>query len=132
MTPIRQRQVTPRWLLGAALLGIVLYLSGLSATLQLSDANLPGILLVPALPMPLYIVMAVVVLGGVGVTLLASLRQRRPFSRFRLQGDVEPQGSKNANDHEGTVRLHPASPALSVVVQATEPFGSTPPSEPIW
>src|SRR5262245_9313312 len=77
MTPIRQRQVTPRLLLGAALLGIVLYLSGLSATLQLSDAHLPGVLLIPALPTPLYIIMAAVALGGVGMILLASLRQRR-------------------------------------------------------
>src|SRR2546421_2098395 len=89
MTPIRQRQVTPRWLLGAALLGIVLYLSGLSATLQLSDANLPGILLVPALPMPLYMVMAVVVLSGVGVTLLASLRQRRRRASLDAQRRLE-------------------------------------------
>ena len=85
MTPLRQRQVTPRLLLGAALLGTVLYLSGLAATLQLSDANLPGILLIPALPTPLYIVMAVVVLGGVGVILLASLRQRRRRADLEAQ-----------------------------------------------
>ncbi len=89
MTPIRQRQVTPRLLLGAALLGTVLYLSGLAATLQLSDANLPGVLLIPALPMPLYIVMAVVVLGGVGVTLLASLRQRRQRASLEAQRRLE-------------------------------------------
>src|SRR5262245_52932962 len=89
MTPIRQRQVTPRLLLGAALLGIVLSLSGLAATLQLSDANLPGVLLIPALPMPLYIVMAVVMLGGVGVTLLASLRQRRRRAALEEQRRLE-------------------------------------------
>src|SRR5262249_47978111 len=82
-------QVTPRLLLGAALLGIVLYLSGLAATLQLSDANLPGVLLIPALPMPLYIVMAVVMLGGVGVTLLASLRQRRRRASLEAQRRLE-------------------------------------------
>src|SRR4051812_43307208 len=60
-----------------------------------------------------------------------------------------PFGNLSRNDVEGgcsagrhapkmltttkeAVRVHPASPALSVVVQATEPFGSTPPSEPIW
>lgn len=85
MTPLRQRQVTPRLLLGAALLGAVLYLSGLAATLQLSDANLPGMLLIPALPTPLYIVMAVVVLGSVGVILLASFRQRRQRAALAAQ-----------------------------------------------
>src|SRR5215831_11885176 len=89
MTLIRQRQVTPRLLLGVALLGIVLYLSGLAATLQLSDENLPGVLLIPVLPMPLYMVMAVVVLGGVGVALLASLRQRRRRASLAAQRRVE-------------------------------------------
>ena len=77
MTPLRQRQVVPGLLLGSALLGAMLYLRGLSATLQLGDANLPGVLLVPNLPLPLYIVMAIVVLAGVGITLVASIRQRR-------------------------------------------------------
>jgi hypothetical protein len=81
MTPLRQRQVMPGLLLGAALLGAMLYLSGLAATLQLGDADLPGVLLVPALPMPLYVVMAVVVVLGVGCTLLASFRQHRRLSR---------------------------------------------------
>jgi len=77
MTPLRPRQVTPGLLLGIALLGAVFYLSGLASTLQLGDANRPGILLVPDLPTPLYIVMAVVMLAGVGLTLLVSMRQRR-------------------------------------------------------
>jgi hypothetical protein len=77
MTPLRQRQGTPGLLLSVALLGSVLYLSGLSATLQLGDANRPGLLLIPALPTPLYIVMAVVVLSAVVFTLLASIHQRR-------------------------------------------------------
>ena len=89
MTPIRQRQVTPRLLLGAALLGVVLYLSGLSATLQLSDADLPGVLLIPALPTPLYIIMAVVVLSGVSVILLVSLRQRRRRASLEAQRRVQ-------------------------------------------
>ena len=89
MTPRRQRQVTPGLLLGAALLGSVLYLSGLAATLQLGDANLPGILLIPALPTPLYMVMAVVVFSGVGVTLLVSLRQRRRRAELAAQRQDE-------------------------------------------
>ena len=76
MTPFRQRQVMPGLLLGAALLGALLYLSGLSATLQLGDADLPGVLLIPDLPMPLYVVMAVVIVLGVGCTLLVSFRRR--------------------------------------------------------
>ncbi len=89
MTPLRQRQVMPGLLLGSALLGALLYLSGLSATLQLGDATLPGVLLVPDLPMPLYIVMAIVVLAGVGVTLLASIRQRR--RRMALDKQRQPE-----------------------------------------
>jgi hypothetical protein len=53
--------------------------------LQLGDADLPGVLLVPALPTPLYIVMAVVVVLGVGCTLLVSFRQHRR----RLSHDQE-------------------------------------------
>ena len=60
-------------------------MSGLAATLQLGDANLPGILLIPALPTPLYMVMAVVMLFAVGVTLLASLRQRRRRAALAAQ-----------------------------------------------
>jgi uncharacterized protein DUF4129 len=92
MTPLRQRQVMPGLLLGAAVLGIMLYLSGLSATLQLGDADLPGVLLVPALPAPLYIVMAVVVALGVGCTLLASFRQRR--RRLSRDQEREPEAVK--------------------------------------
>jgi len=91
MTPLRQRQVMPGLLLGAALLGAMLYLSGLAATLQLGDADLPGVLLVPALPMPLYVVMAVVVMLGVGCTLLASFRQHRRLSRDQ---EREPEAVK--------------------------------------
>jgi hypothetical protein len=76
MTPLRQRQVIPVLFLGAAFVGAMLYLSGLSATLQLGDAGLPGVLLVPALPTPLYTIMAVVIVLSVGCTLLASFRQR--------------------------------------------------------
>jgi hypothetical protein len=94
MTPLRQRQVMPGLLLGAAVLGAMLYLSGLSATLQLGDADLPGVLLVPALPTPLYIVMAVVVVLGVGCTLLASFRQRR--RRLSHDQEREPEAIKNS------------------------------------
>src|SRR5919197_999709 len=41
-------------LLGATLLAVLLYLSGLASTLQLGDAANRGVLLVPALPTPLY------------------------------------------------------------------------------
>ena len=58
-------------------LGAVLYLGGLSATLYLGDAQVQGVILVPALPTALYITMALVVGAGVGVTLLASFVQRR-------------------------------------------------------
>src|SRR5262245_22168643 len=91
MTPLRQRQMMPGLLLGAAILGALLYLSGLAATLQLGDADLPGVLLVPALPAPLYIVMAVVVILGVGCTLLASFRQRRLVPRDQ---EREPEAVK--------------------------------------
>jgi len=77
--------------LGAAFLGAILYLSGLAATLQLGDADLPGVLLVPDLPTPLYIVMAVVVVLGVGCTLLASFRQHRRLSRDQ---EREPEAVK--------------------------------------
>ena len=92
MTPLRQRQVRPGLLLGAALLGAMLYLSGLSATLQLGDADLPGVLLVPALPTSLYIVMAVVVVLGIGCTLLASFRQHR--RRLARNQEQEPEAVK--------------------------------------
>src|SRR5262245_38956123 len=85
MTPLRQRQVMPGVLLGAAVLGAMRSLSGLAATFRLGDADLPGVLLVPDLPMPRYIVMAVVVVLGVGCTLLASFRQHRRLSRDQEQ-----------------------------------------------
>jgi hypothetical protein len=64
-------------LLGATLLGAVLHLSGLASTLQFGNASVRGFLLVPALSTPLYITMLLVVLAGVGLTLLASVLQRR-------------------------------------------------------
>ena len=64
-------------LLGTTLLGIFIYLSALSSTLELGDSAIAGFLLVPALPTPLYVVMVVVVLAGVGLALLASFLQRR-------------------------------------------------------
>jgi hypothetical protein len=76
--------------LGATLLGIVLYLSGLAATLPLGDSTVRGFLLIPALPTHMYIVMVLVVLAGVGLTLLASTLQRRrprpPDERDRTGG----------------------------------------------
>jgi hypothetical protein len=70
----------------------MLYLSGLSATLQLGDADLPGVLLVPSLPTPLYIVMAVVIVLGIGCTLLVSFRQRR--RRLARDQEREPEAVK--------------------------------------
>lgn len=87
-----QRQLPASACLCLAGLGMVLYLSGLAATLQLGDASVPGMLLVPALPMPLYMVMAVVVGAGVGITLLAALQQRR---RRALEPQPEPEAAKS-------------------------------------
>jgi hypothetical protein len=68
-------------LLGATLLGVVLYLSGLASALQFGDDAVRGFLLVPALPTPLYIIMLLVVLAGVGLTLVASILHRRHRAR---------------------------------------------------
>jgi hypothetical protein len=58
-------------------LGALLHVRGFSSALQLGDARIHGILLLPSLPTLLYIIMALVVLAGVGLTLLASFTQRR-------------------------------------------------------
>jgi Domain of unknown function (DUF4129) len=72
-----QRRVIIGFLLGAMLLAVLLYLTGLAATLQFGDAGVRGFLLVPALSTPLYVTMILVVLAGVGLSLLASILQRR-------------------------------------------------------
>jgi hypothetical protein len=77
MRPRLRRRMMIGLLLGATLLGGLLYLSGLAATLQLGDATVRGFLLVPALPTPLFLTMLVVVLTGVGLSLLASIMHRR-------------------------------------------------------
>jgi hypothetical protein len=77
MHPEVRRQVIIGILLGATLLAVLLYLSGLAATLQFGDAGVRGFLLVPALSTPLYMTMLLVVLTGVGLTLLVSILQRR-------------------------------------------------------
>jgi uncharacterized protein DUF4129 len=77
MQPELRRRTTIGLLLGATLLGVLLYLSGLASTMQLGDAGARGFLLVPALPTPLYVAMLLVILAGVGLTLLASIVQRR-------------------------------------------------------
>lgn len=77
MSARQSRQLMSLVLLATTLLGIVIYLSGLSSTLQLGDTAIAGFLLVPALPTPLYMVMAAVVLVGVGMAFLASFLQRR-------------------------------------------------------
>jgi len=77
MIPDWRHRMTLALLLGATLLGVLFYLSGLTGSLRLGDPSVRGFLLVPALPTSLYITMALVVLAGVGVTLLASILQRR-------------------------------------------------------
>ncbi|MGQ4808006.1 hypothetical protein NKDENANG_01373 [Candidatus Entotheonellaceae bacterium PAL068K] len=77
MPPIQQGDKILGMLLGATCLGALIYISGLSSTLRLGDASIRGFLLVPSLPLPFYVTMALVVLAGVGFTLLASFVQRR-------------------------------------------------------
>jgi Domain of unknown function (DUF4129) len=72
-----RRRVIIGLLLGATFLGVLLYLSGLAATLQFGDAGVRGFLLVPALSTPLYVTMLLVMLAGVGLSLLTSILQRR-------------------------------------------------------
>jgi hypothetical protein len=65
---------------------LVLYLSGLAATLGLGDTSAKGFLLLPALPKPLYIIMAVVIVACISITFLNSfLRRRKP------QDDIHPR-----------------------------------------
>jgi hypothetical protein len=85
-----RRRTTIGLLLGATLLGVLLYLSGLASTMQLGDASARGFLLVPALPTPLYVAMLLVILAGVGLTLLASIVQRRR----KPQGPPSPRESE--------------------------------------
>src|SRR5687767_2574575 len=77
MRPESRRRLGTALLLGAALLGLLVYLLGLASTMQLGDATVRGFLLVPALPAPLYVTMLLVALAGVGLTLLTSIVQRR-------------------------------------------------------
>lgn len=85
-----RRQIITRFLLGVTGLGVLLYLQGLSATLRLGDTSIRGFLLVPALPTPLYITMALVVGAAVGLTLLASFVQRRKKRQEQAQPEPEP------------------------------------------
>jgi hypothetical protein len=80
-------------LLGTIGLGVVLYLGGLSTTLQLGNAQVQGVLLVPALPTSLYITMALVVCAGVGITLVVSFvqRQRKPLEPQRQRESTLPR-----------------------------------------
>jgi hypothetical protein len=77
MRPEVRRRVIIGLLLGATFLAVLLYLTGLAATLQFGDAGVRGFLLVPALSTPLYVTMLLVVLTGVGLSLLVSILQRR-------------------------------------------------------
>jgi hypothetical protein len=82
MPPEGRRQVIIGLLLGATLLAVLLYLCGLAATLQFGDGGVRGFLLVPALSTPQYMTMLLVVLAGVGLSLLASALQRRRGPRL--------------------------------------------------
>jgi hypothetical protein len=77
MQPALPHKILPGLLLGALCLGALLYLYGLAATLPIGDTNIRGMLLIPSLPTPLYIIMGLVAAAGVGLTLLASFVQRR-------------------------------------------------------
>ena len=50
MLPMPKRHSMLGILLGATCVGALIYLSGLSSTLQLGDATIRGFLLVPSLP----------------------------------------------------------------------------------
>lgn len=80
MPSTRQHQIIYGVLLAAMGLSAIIFVIGLSLTLPLGDTNHRGFLLVPALPTPLYVVMGLVVLAGVGLTLLVSFLQRRKQS----------------------------------------------------
>jgi hypothetical protein len=86
-----RRQRTIALLLGAMGLAVLLYLVGLAATLRLGDAGTRGFLLVPALPTPMYLTMLMVVLGAIGLSLLASVVQRR-------RGPRSPRPPKESED----------------------------------
>ena len=76
MDPEVRRRLITGLLLGAMFLAVLLYLSGLAATVQFGDAGVRGFLLVPALSTPLYVIMLLIVLAGVGLSLLVSILQR--------------------------------------------------------
>jgi hypothetical protein len=89
--PESRRQLIIGLLLGAIVLAVLLYLSGLAATLPLGDSGVRGFLLVPALPTSLYVTMLAVVLAAVGLSLLVSILQRRRGPR-----SPEPQRESEA------------------------------------
>jgi hypothetical protein len=65
---------------------LALYLSGLAATLRLGDTSAKGFLLLPKLPTPLYIIMAVVIFACLSITFLHSfLRRRKPQDNPHLR-----------------------------------------------
>jgi hypothetical protein len=90
MASALRHQIMTGTLLGVTCGGGILYLHGLSATLGLGDTSIRGFLLVPALPTPLYITMALVIGASVGLTLLASLVQRRKRRESRPPHEPEP------------------------------------------
>ena len=95
MDPEVRRRLITGLLLGAMFLAVLLYLSGLAATLQFGDAGVRGFLLVPALSTSLYVIMLLVVLAGVGLSLLVSILQRRRGPRSPASQRLpSPSGSQ--------------------------------------
>lgn len=85
-TPSRPYRTTARFLLGVTGLNLALYLSGLASSLRLGETSAKGFLLIPKLPTPLYIIMAVVVLACMSITFLNSfLRRRKPSDDTHLR-----------------------------------------------
>ncbi len=80
MASVPQRHIIYGILLGAVGLSAFIFVSGLSLTLQLGDANQHGFLLLPALPTPLYIIM------GLAIS-LNQIARKLAMSQKRLMGN---------------------------------------------
>ncbi len=89
MTPWRHNWTIAGLLLGAAGLSLGLYLSGLASTLRLGDAGAKGFLLIPKLPTPLYVIMAIIILACLSITFLNSFLRRRQSQEGLLQRQLE-------------------------------------------
>ena len=93
MPYVPQRQILLSLLLGATGLGAVLYISGLASTVSLGNTSRQGFLLIPSLPMPLYLLMVFVALTAICVTVLGSMwRRKKPSepTRERYIESIKP------------------------------------------